>query len=179
MSRPRFRANPFALPRSATSPGLMSDSRRIRAAEIAARSTRMPSAKAYRSAALSHTSTGSYQTITWDVELFDNDDIFAASSTNFTIQTAGIYLVTGVCDFAASATGARYIQIQVNGTAVKTVQTESTASGSLHAGRQVTSLESLAVGDVVTLAAFQNSGGNLAYTIGRQYMSLEIVMVSS
>jgi ribosomal protein L3 len=86
-------------------------------------------------------------------------------------------MVTGQARFAGNATGGRGILVDVGGTPVAgsgvfttNVNTIVTASAS--------TIIQLAVNDVVTLRAYQNSGGNLAYTVGANNIWLAFAMLS-
>lgn len=131
------------------------------------------SARAYRNAALSHTSSGQWQKITLDAE---NWDVFGEfTGGTFTAKVAGKYQVNGHVRFSANATGTRIVGIFVNGTL--------RAEGGGEAGTaQISSLSvsdilALAVGDTVELWAYQNSGGNLAYAVSSiwTYMSIQLL----
>lgn len=179
MTRFRRRPNPLAPPiANATSSPHIEPTRRLRAAEVAARSTRMPVCHVYRNGALNHTATGAYQTITFDTEVIDNDGMFTASSANLVVVTPGIYHIHGAFAFAANAVGVRYAQIYVNGAAAVAIQDEH-AGVAFIASRQISHVVSLVAGDTISLAAFQNSGGNLAYNAGAAWTRLSAFMVSS
>lgn len=180
MSRPRFPRRPQdAISRAGAlnSSALPDVPRRVAALERSHRAT-VPACSAYRNAAVSHTSTGNWQAVTWDAESFDTDGIFTASSTTFTIKTPGLYIVTASVAFAASATGVRSIRVTKGGAAILIGQYEATATAGAAAGRQVAGMLSLAAADTLTVEAFQNSGGNLAYTVGSAYMHFDVAFVS-
>lgn len=179
MSRPRFPKRPQdVITRAGALNGaaLPDLPRRVADLERSHRAT-VPACRVYRTAALSHTSTGAFQAITWDSESFDTDGMFTASSSTLVVKTPGLYLITGVLHFAANATGVRYIDIYTNGSVCHRVQTEQTASGSFLAGRHATTVQPLAAGDTIGLAGFQNTGGNLAYNAGDAYMNLQAVWI--
>lgn len=91
--------------------------------------------------------------ITWDTEEFDNDQMFAPSSTTVTVKTAGLYVVTANVAFGA-ATGVRYLNILVNGVTVAGTSTPAATPARLSA-----SLARLCtVGDAITVQVFQNNG---------------------
>ena len=137
-----------------------------------------PMASVYRSAALSHTLTGNYQAISFDTEHFTNTDSMWAigSPTRITLTTIGIYLVTGVVTFGPSATGLRSIRINKNGS--------SAAYGNLVPGNAAINylnvcgvIEATAVTDYVELAAYQDTGGNLAYNVTQDQMRFSVVFM--
>lgn len=114
-----------------------------------------PAASVSRAAAQSipnNTSTA----ISFDTEVYDTDTMFAGSSTNVTIKTAGLWVITAGCGLNAAASSRRLLQILVNGTAVKSDEGAATAAA-IRMG--VSHQMRLVVNDVITLAVYQNSGG--------------------
>lgn len=110
----------------------------------------------------SQTSNNSWQTISSWTETIDTHGAFDASTGVFTAPASGTYQVNASVSFAANSTGARGLKIQKNsgdtnigafGATVATYVITRNASGILK----------LNAGDTVSIAAFQDSGGNLAY----------------
>lgn len=137
-----------------------------------------PMASVYRNAALSQTATASYQAVSFDTEHFTNTDSMwvIGSPTRITLSTIGIYLVTGVVTFGASATGLRSVRINKNGS--------SGAYGTLVSGNVVINylnvsavIEATAITDYVELAAYQDTGGNLAYNAGADQLRFSAVFM--
>lgn len=148
-------------------------------------------ARMYQAAALSHTSDTNQQLVTWDTTDYDTDGFAVLGSEWFVIPAgfSGYYRISGIISFTTNATGARQIRIKKNETytvrvpnAVGTVlQVGPSAVGS---GTAATALGlnwqgPLVAGDHVTVEGWQNSGGNLAYNIGIDSMSIEIGFLGS
>lgn len=184
MSIPRFRQNPLAPPaRNSTSFNALSILRRLRAVEIAAITTAaVPHCDSYVSAAQNHTSTGNFQVVLLDAETEDTNTMHSTSSntSRITAPYAGLYIVNAQAWFAANATGIRALRVQKNAGGVA-------ASGTIiDAGTQIIGSTSnvnvmrssrvvrLAANDYIEMFAFQNSGGNLAYTTGDDSTFLQL-----
>jgi hypothetical protein len=138
-----------------------------------------PACSLKRTAALSQTASGTYQAISWDTENFTQTDSgMWSSGTNpsrINLTTAGIYYVTGNVAFGASATGLRALRIMRNNIAA--------AFSTLVAGNSVINylnVASLIQSDgthYVELAAYQDTGGNFAYSLGDGTMLFSAVWV--
>lgn len=98
-------------------------------------------------------------------EEFDNDTMFnvGVSTTNATVNTAGLFLFTMTSTWAANATGVRMTALLKNGVQVGAFQAVS-AGGVLSSGTPFTMLINAIVGDVFTVRLFQTSGGALNST---------------
>jgi len=133
----------------------------------------------YRSAALSQTSNGGYQSIAWDNQDFTQTDTgMWSAGTNpsrITLTTAGLYVVTLSIGFAGNATGWRTMRIDKNGTAV--------AYGNNSPGWAIVNYLNMNAiiqsdgDDYVEALAYQDSGGNLAYSVGQSSMRFSAVWV--
>jgi hypothetical protein len=105
--------------------------------------------------------------MSFDSELFDTDAFHDTVTNNgrFTIPTgkAGKYLVVARAAFATNATGKRGGRVLKNGTAVAgspvIVEAVEMASASTIVAFSV--IVDVAVGDYITVEAYQDSGGNL------------------
>jgi hypothetical protein len=114
-----------------------------------------------------HTNSGGWQEMSFDSELFDTDAFHDTVTNNgrFTIPTgkAGKYLVLARAAFATNATGKRGGRVLKNGTAVAgspvIVEAVEMASASTIVAFSV--IVDVAVGDYITVEAYQDSGGNL------------------
>lgn len=107
--------------------------------------------------------TGAYEEVQFDTQAHDVGGYFAPTSPDFTVPTGhgGLFTVKAIGEFAANATGQRGLQITVNNTAVTPeVRVDAAASGVTGLALSI-DLE-LAAADVVSLEAFQDSGGNLS-----------------
>lgn len=129
-----------------------------------------PYAGVRQTGAVTHTSSGNWQTIAMNTEDVDTDNMFTLGSpTRITFNRAGIYLVDGFFEFAGNVTGRRFIGIQINGAVGPTRGYNGTQTDSL-TGQGVGMGIALALkfnaADFVELIGFQNSGGNLGYTPG-------------
>jgi len=103
--------------------------------------------------------------ITWTVEDYDTDGMFTASSTDITVQTAGMYHLNAGVFFAANVTGSRYIHITKNGTSSTYAVASASTMGLTTAGAPTTlncsTVVSLAASDVIRVLVYQASGGSL------------------
>jgi hypothetical protein len=117
--------------------------------------------------------------IALQLEEFDTASAFD-STTNyrFTPQVAGYYQVNGTVNFAASATGFRFINIYKNGSSVKSGQ--NSVGGSINFTQIVVSALVYLNGstDYIELYGNQNSGGALA-TSGNSDVYFQASMVRS
>lgn len=110
----------------------------------------------------SHTSSSTYQTIVYDNEIFDSHNAYNSSTGEFTAPKSGKYEVDGVISFLSNGTGTRYLQVYVNGSADSLLGGLNLAGTGqvVCSGNTTLNLEK---GDVVTLRAYQTSGGTLGY----------------
>lgn len=131
----------------------------------------LPRAQAYPSAAQNHTLTGNYQAIALDAEDVDTDGMHdtVTNNTRLTAQTAGKYELSAQVTFQINATGRRLARFNVNGASLggQTEVMPTTLAGSTISIMLPTIEAVLAVGDYVELVAFQSSGANLAYGVGK------------
>jgi hypothetical protein len=134
-----------------------------------------PAARIHRAAALSQTATGGYQTVAFDTETFTNTDGMWAAGTpsRITLTTAGLYLLTASATLTTVGTGIRAIRIIVTtGASSATVIETGGVNGSAAGYQNAVTTWSCAANDYVTVDVFQNSGGNLAYSVGSQSVFL-------
>lgn len=127
-----------------------------------------PMASVFRTAALSQTATSTYQPVAWDTEFFTQTESgMWSSGTNpsrINLTTPGVYHVTGSAAFGANATGLRALQVQRNGV--------TSGFGTLVPGNATINylnVSTLVQSDgthYVELAVYQDTGGNLAYSVG-------------
>jgi hypothetical protein len=133
-------------------------------------------ASVYRSAALSHTSNGFYQSIAWDTQAFTQTDTgMWSAGTNpsrVTLTTAGLYVVTATVSPGASATGFRIPSIYKNGAAA--AYGDTTPGNATINYCNVSALIQSDGDDYVEIFVFQNSGGNIAYTVGAATMQCSV-----
>ena len=118
------------------------------------------SVRAYR--ATDATGYASGTSITWTAEAFDTDGMFTASSTDITIQTTGLYLITFQGFWTATATVAEYetiVTVAGNSTLRRYDKAPSTTAGRFN----ISGVVSLNAAQVVT-ASISFVGGS-AYVI--------------
>jgi hypothetical protein len=132
----------------------------------------------HEAAALSQTNSGSFQLVTWDTVTFDTEGAGVVADTtnrrlNIPTGYSGYWFVTAHVEWTGNATGRRELKLVKNetyttrapngvGTAVSNDATNPAAATVL--GQDVHYTGSFTAGDWVTLEAYQNSGGNLAFT---------------
>lgn len=120
-----------------------------------------------RATAVQSIPNNAFTSVTFDTETFDYDNSHTTTS-RYTAGTAGVYLVSGQCGFVGNATGARDIQLAVNGTAYSDSENGfATVPNAGNIGLVIaTDLVQLNVGDYLELQVFQSSGGALNTLIG-------------
>lgn len=134
-------------------------------------------AKAWRSAALSHSPTGGYVTIPFDTNVFDTSGFHSTTvnPTRFTAPGHGKYIVAAGVRFAGSATGSyRAIQIAKNQVSMASCWTAPTS-----APLSITASDiiDMSAGDYIELYGYQDSGGTLAYLTGQDATWLSIALL--
>lgn len=122
-------------------------------------------ARVYNDAAITHDSSGSWKTLTFNSEHWDTDSIHSTSTNTdrLTCVTAGRYLVFGHVEFAANGTGVRSIRITKNGVRVASAIANNVTASFNH-NMSLCTVVDMAATDYVQLDAYQNSGGNLNIT---------------
>lgn len=125
-----------------------------------------PRCRVSNSAAISHTTSGTAQVLTFDTELLDSGGMHSTSvnTGRITVPTGGggMYVISATASFAANATGFRSLQIRVNGVTTIAQQMPmcvTTAATQTHVN--VSTMYPLAAGDYLEVLANQNSGGAL------------------
>jgi hypothetical protein len=126
----------------------------------------------YNDAAISHTSSGNWQFLTFNSESLDSDTMHDPSVNpgQITFVHAGVYLVGGAIEFAAHATGARGIAIRLDGATYIASQLVPTAN--LAQTVSVAALHYFAAGQYIELAGLQSSGGALGMNRSADYSPL-------
>lgn len=90
--------------------------------------------------------------ISFDTEDVDTDGMFTPTSTDITIQTAGIYILSGIATLASAVTTSLFVRMFVNGSGIG----DATYAGSSYTSSgALTIAKSLAVSDVVRFAVYQ------------------------
>lgn len=119
-----------------------------------------PTAKMTLVAAQSLTNN-TVQGVLFDTNEFDTDGMVDLVNDRLIIQTPGLYLLQAMMTFSGNATGARTMYMTINGS-VKNADYRATLGSAFSTIANVGGLHRLAAGDLITLQAFQNSGGSLA-----------------
>lgn len=106
--------------------------------------------------------------LTLDTEIVDSDGGHSTTTntSRYTAQTAGLYYVSGSVCFATSATGARTLQVFLNGAAVFGSAVQAAAQSANGGSVFTSTLVQMAVGDYVELFAWQTSGAALLTSVG-------------
>ncbi len=118
-----------------------------------------PRARVFNSAAISHTTSSTWQSLTFDTERYDVGGLHAASAATFVATSTGSYMIGGCIAFAGSALGtSRGIRILLNGTTplVHQFLGPQTATGTIFS---VATAYDLTAGDTVELQGWQDTGG--------------------
>lgn len=131
-----------------------------------------PSARASRPAGAQVVATGVNTTLSYTTENYDNDNIvnLAGSATNFTIQSPGIYLLTGSVNAQpdGSATGAPALIMQSSaGTVPNPVGSSRNLDNDKDTSISCTTLHQAVAGEVITLFVRHNHGANLNMSIAQ------------
>jgi hypothetical protein len=132
----------------------------------------VPAARVYNSTTISHATSGTAQTLTFDSERFDTDSIHSTSSntSRLTCNTAGVYLISGCVQFAFHATGRRQLAIALNGPTLIALRTQPAVT--TDSGVTVVTIQTvykLAATDYVELVANQTSGAALNMSAAGNY----------
>jgi hypothetical protein len=122
-------------------------------------------ASAYRTVS-QNLSNATETALTFDAENYDTHS-FHDNSTNNTRMTvpagqAGRYLITAQTVFTNNATGQRIVYVYVNSTLTTFTGPAIGGSASIDLGLTTSYVANLAVGDIVEVRGYQNSGGTLA-----------------
>jgi hypothetical protein len=100
--------------------------------------------------------------LTFDVEQFDNDNIFAATSSVLAVRTSGIYAVWCSVRWTANATGFRMLRCLINGFAEVAGDLFFANNSSAVCSNHVATLQQVVVNDTFSFQVLQNSGGALS-----------------
>lgn len=119
-----------------------------------------PAAKVFNLASET-TTTNFTSTLHADHEFFDTVGMHdaTANTSDVVIPTHGIYMFTAAVEWDPSGFGFRRIQVRVDGAIVAEDAGPAVAGGQMT--QNVSGIEELTAGQIVTVAAAQGSGGNL------------------
>jgi hypothetical protein len=117
--------------------------------------------------------------VTLTAESYDPQNMHAASSSELVIPQPGWWQVRGAGRFAGNATGFRYAEIRVNGTARATNRKLSVSASAATPVEVETAPLRLATGDRLELAVYQNSGGDLNIVQGEHSVFLSAFLVGT
>jgi hypothetical protein len=143
--------------------------RRLRASELNAIIDKVnalaipPQCRVRRNATQNITTGGAAQKLSFDTEDVDTDAMFAPTSTDVTIKTAGKYQAIGGGTIGG-ASGLKTWEVTKNGTIVRNAATTGPDTASQAGRTQVVVEFTAAVNDVICLQVFQNSGGTVTAT---------------
>lgn len=134
----------------------------------------------YNSADIAHTSSGSWQSVTFNSELYDPYGMHSTVTNTSRVNGVfpGWYLANGVLAFAANATGMRAIAVYVNGSILYAVQgMNAQSSGSTWLA--ISCIARLSAGDYLELRGYQSSGGSLnMLALSRYSLYLRVARLS-
>lgn len=127
--------------------------------------TDKPHCRVRNTANISHTSSGSYQALTFNSERVDVGSMHdtGSNTSRLTVPTGGggFYAIGGCIEFAANATGRRGIDIYLNGSTIIAREECNNLGASPATPISIATVYQLAAGDYVELRGLQASGGNL------------------
>src|SRR5215475_670000 len=126
-----------------------------------------PAVRVYHSTTQS-IANAAYTAIAFDSERFDQAGGAAAAHHNtvtnnsrLTCLYAGIYDIAGGVEWAANATGQRFLQIRLNGTTGIAISVGASAAVDSTGHVTIQTIYQLAINDYVELMAYQTSGAGL------------------
>jgi hypothetical protein len=120
-----------------------------------------PACRVYNSVTQSLTNV-TEATLTFDTERFDTDSMHSTvtNTGRITFNTAGLYVVAALVNYANNAAGVRYTYIRHNGANYVTADTRAATNG-LATIVNVAAVMKVAAGDYAEVRAYQSSGGAL------------------
>lgn len=120
-------------------------------------------AKATSSSATQSIANNTNTTVSWNSEEYDTSAIHDNTTNNSRLTipsgSGGYWSVTGKITFAGSATGARQLRLNKNGTLIANFLVPITGSG--EQSIILTNTFNLVAGDYLEMVVYQNSGGAL------------------
>lgn len=119
---------------------------------------------------------GVWTTTNLDTQEHDSDGAYSGGTT-ITIQTTGLYVVSGCVSFLSNANGDRLVRFERNGTPLVGAASLKSPGGSC--SPVLTRLHPFQSGDALTMQGYQNSGVNLGTRLGTECSYLEIFWFST
>ena len=122
-----------------------------------------PACRVRNTVAQNITSGGAPQALTFNTERFDSDNMHSTVSLTerITINTAGIYTITGTMSFSANATGRRHANFTINSASqIAAINVPAVGAG-VETTLSLATIWKFAVGEWVEFRAFQDSGVTL------------------
>lgn len=138
---------------------LRDDLERLRKADAGTRS----GCRVYNSAAIA-IPNATLTDLTFNSEYWNNGGMHSTSinTARVTCVTPGDYLMIGQVEFAVAAGGRRQLLIVINGaTTLAVAEPDVAIVGAVNHNVQISTIQTLAAGDYVTLRVFQNTGAPL------------------
>lgn len=129
-----------------------------------------PNARAFNNANIL-IGNAAFTALTFNSERWDVGSMHSTSvnTGRLTAPVTGVYSMGAHINFAAHATGIRYLALRVNGGTTIAVELDNAAAGGSDTIMSISGMYRLAVGDYVEAVVFQNSGGNLNVQVASNY----------
>lgn len=134
--------------------------------DLFAAATLAPTSPAWatmRKATTQTVGTSTWTALTWGSRVDEDSSGLTIGPNGLTVVAPGLYHVVGAVAWATNTTGNRYAQVVVNDIAM--VNAGATAT-TVTSRTLVSAIVKCAIGDVINLAGYQSSGGNLATDVG-------------
>lgn len=135
-----------------------------------------PFAQIYQNSAqsIANAPASPYPLVSFDTATFNNDGAWSSgANTRWTCQTGGTYRVSGQIAFSNNGTGVREAQLAVNASILQTFNASANSGVATQVIIPTFSMH-FAVGDYITIGAYQNSGGALNLSAGPQSTFLSV-----
>jgi hypothetical protein len=156
--------------------------RRLKIIETHAQYPAVHGFRVSQDAVVSHTSSGNFQKVPFDTEQFDPDNMFDLSTDRATVpdDLGGIWWIGAGVTFSTNATGAQRQAKLVKdplGTPIDLDMDRRPNPTGQPWSLETESTELLVAGDVIQVEGWQNSGGNLAYEVGRSLVWFSMIFL--
>jgi hypothetical protein len=123
--------------------------------------------RAWRSAAATHTNNGGWQTVPFDTEDEDSENAFA--SNTFTVPWSGVWEIVARVTFSGSAGFRRAARLNKNAGTIIDLGEYADGFGANPLPAPLVYFKGrLTLNDTIIVEGFQNTGGNLAYSVGTE-----------